>query len=169
MGMVQCAECKAEISSSAKMCPKCGKRRTSWLTKAFTWFFIFVGGAVLISVVSGQKAADEAAQQQAEQQASMTPEQRKQEAEAMAKAERLSSARGACLIVLKKSLNDPDSAQIGMTSQWAVEERKNGIILVQPSARAKNAFGAYVSGVWECVTKPENANVRVLSFKQIRP
>jgi hypothetical protein len=81
----------------------------------------------------------------------------------------VSSARGACLIMLKRTLNDPDSAQPERTGMWYVEEQKDGTILVQPTGRAKNAFGAYIQGTWNCVVRPEGENVRVLSLKQIRP
>jgi len=78
-------------------------------------------------------------------------------------------AQGACLIVLKESLNDPDSAELDKTSNWYTKERKDGTILVQPSGRAKNGFGAYMHGVWECIARPDGDGMRVLSLKQVRP
>jgi hypothetical protein len=99
----------------------------------------------------------------------LSPQQRAAEDAAKAKADRFSAARGACLIVLEKSLNDPDSAKIEATSTWYVEERQDGTTLVQPSGRAKNAFGAYINGVWDCIVKHEGSTVRVLSLNQIRP
>lgn len=169
MALVTCKECKKEFSSDAKACPHCGKRRTSLTTKLFAGVFVFVGVMAFWGMIQGQKASEEAAQKKAEQRAALTPEQRLAEDAAKAKEEKLSAARGACLITLKQSLNDPGSAEIGSTSQWYVEERKNGTILVQPTARAKNAFGAYIQGAWDCVVKPEGKNIQVLSMKQIRP
>ncbi len=169
MAMMKCKECGKEYSTDAKSCPNCGKRRTSFLTKAFAWFFAFVGVMTIWGMIQGQKASEESAQKESVRLASLTPEQRATEAAARAKEEKFSAARGACLIVLKKSLNDPDSAKLEATSRWYIEEQKNGSVLVQPSGRAKNAFGAYINGVWNCVTKQEGGNVRVISLKQIQP
>lgn len=80
-----------------------------------------------------------------------------------------SAAQGACIFALNSVLNDPDSAKFDATSSWYIEERKNGTILVQPTLRARNAFGAYVHATWDCIVKPEGENIRVLSLKQIRP
>jgi RNA polymerase subunit RPABC4/transcription elongation factor Spt4 len=162
MALVKCKECGKEFSTDAKACPNCGKRRTSKITKIVAGFFIF---AVIISVFSSKQSEDT----EAARRATLTPEQLLAENAAKAKEGRVSSARGACLIVLEKSLNDPDSAKLERTSSWYTEERKDGTILVQPTGRAKNAFGAYINGAWDCVAKPEGGNTRVLSIKQIRP
>ena len=169
MALIKCNECKKEFSSDAKACPHCGKRRTSFITKLIAWFFAFVGVMMVWGMIQGQKTSEEAVQKEAGRRAALTTDQRLAEDAAKAKEKKLSAARGACLITLKQNLNDPGSAEIGSTSQWYVEERKNGTILVQPTARAKNAFGAYIQGAWDCVVKPEGKNIRVLSMKQIRP
>jgi len=169
MALIKCKDCKNEFSSSAKACPHCGKRQTSFMTKMFAYTFAFIGIVTIFGIVSGNKQTEKAAQVEVERRAALTPEQRAQEDAEIAKQEMLSSVRGACLIVLKKSLNDPDSAQIGSTKTWYYSEKKDGTILVQPTARAKNAFGAYINGAWDCVVKPEGDKVRVISFTQIRP
>jgi hypothetical protein len=169
MAMVKCKECGKEHSTGAKTCPNCGKRRTSFLTKAFAWFFALGGVMTIWGMIEGQKLSEESARKESVRQASLTPEQRAAEAAGKARMERFSAARGACLIVLKKSLNDPDSAKLEAPSRWYVKERKDGSVLVQPSGRAKNAFGAYINGVWDCVTKAEGDNVHVISLKQIQP
>jgi len=169
MALIRCKECKKEFSSDAKACPHCGKIRTTFTTKLFTGFFVLVGIMTIWGMIQGQKASEVAAQKETDRLAALTPEDRAEEIAAKAKLEKLSAARGACLIVLKQNLNDPGSAEIGSTSHWYVKERKDGTILIQPSARAKNAFGAYINGVWECVVKLEGENVRVLSMNQIRP
>jgi hypothetical protein len=92
------------------------------------------------------------------------------DAAARAKQEsKLRDASGACLVALQKTLHDPYSARFDHTGTWYAEERKNGTILVQPTGRAKNQFGAYVYGTWSCIARHEGKNVRVLSLKQIRP
>jgi hypothetical protein len=169
MAMMKCKECGKEHSTGAKACPNCGKRRTSSLTKIFAWFFAVVGVMTIWGMIQGQKASEESAQTDAQRRAVLTPEQRAAEEAAQAKDARFSAARGACLIVLKRSLNDPDSSKLEATSSWYVEDRADGSVLVQPSGRAKNAFGAYINGVWNCVAKPEGGNVRVVSLDQIKP
>ena len=174
MALIKCRECGGEVSTAAKSCPHCGAKipRTSVLGKIvlvvglvwmLVWFFGKFDHWNLPPSISPSQSSDQA------RLAQLTPEQRAAEDAARAKAEKFSAARGACLIVLKKSLNDADTAKLESTSSWYVEDRKDGTILVQPSGRAKNAFGAYIYGVWDCIAKPEGENIRVLSLKQIRP
>lgn len=162
MALVKCKECGKEYSTDAKACPNCGKRRTTMTTKIIAGFFAFV---IIMSIFNSQQSENA----ESARRATLTPEQRTAEDTAKAKAGKLSAARGACLIALEKSLNDPDSAKLESTSSWYTEERKDGTILVQPSGRAKNAFGAYINGIWDCVAKPQGENIRVISLKQIRP
>lgn len=166
MALIKCHECGKEVSGEARQCPHCGAKRKK-KAGPIAWMF---AGIVLFSIIvigpmtEGQRDAAEA-----ERRAALTPEQRTAEDAAIAKANRLSSARGACLITLKEQLHDPDSAQFGLTSNWYTSERKDGTILVQPVGRAKNAFGAYINSTWECVVRPEGTNIRVLALKQIQP
>lgn len=78
-----------------------------------------------------------------------------------------SAARGACMMAIKEVLYDPGSANFSAGSSWYVEKQKDGTIRVQPQLRSKNAFGAYINSTWNCVAKPEGANIKVLSLKQI--
>lgn len=162
MALIKCKECGKEYSTDAKACPNCGKRRTTMTTKLIGGLIAFI---IAMSIYNFQQRGNS----ESERRTALTPEQRATEDAAEATAGRLSAARGACLILLQKSLNDPDSAKLERSSSWYVEERKDGTILVQPSGRAKNAFGAYINGVWDCVAKPEGEKIRVLSLKQIRP
>lgn len=168
MALIKCHECEKEISDEAKQCPHCGAKpkKGMGVGKALVLTFAIL---VAVSMVMGKVSRESADKAEEERRAALTPQQRAAEDAAKAKTGRLNAARGACLIVLEKSLNDPDSAKFGMVSDWYTEERKNGTILVQPTARAKNAFGGYVQGVWNCVVKPDGGNVRVLSLNQIRP
>ena len=78
-------------------------------------------------------------------------------------------ARLACLIVLKSRLHDPDGAQLDDTFRWYAGPQKNGTILVQPSGRAKNAFGALRYSEWDCITKgaPNGERADVLTLTQL--
>ena len=168
MALIKCHECEKEISDEAKVCPHCGvKAKTGMGVGKAVLLTLFV--LVVISMVTGKVSRESADKAEDARRASLTPAQRAAEDAAKAKANSMSAARGACLIVLEKSLNDPDSAKLSSVSTWYTEQRKDGTVLVQPTGRAKNSFGAYINGVWNCVAKPEGANVRVLSLKQIRP
>lgn len=169
MSLITCKECGKEYSSSAKVCPHCGKRRTTGFTKFVGGFFALLILLGIWSSFKGQDARDHAAQIEATRRQSLTPEQRAKEDAGRQRDKRLSSARGACLIYLKAALHDPDSAKLDSSYNWYVEERKNGTILVQPTGRAKNAFGAYIKGTWNCVTRQQGNNIEVISLKQIRP
>ncbi len=162
MALIKCKECGKEYSTDAKKCPNCGKRRTTLTTKVVGGFFAFI---IVMSIYnSQQRDGAEVARQ-----ATLTSEQRAAEVATQAKASRLRNARYACKHVLKDTLNDPDSAKLEEASNWYAEERKNGAILVQPKGRAKNAFGAYIQGVWDCTVMLQGDNASVLSLKQIHP
>ena len=81
----------------------------------------------------------------------------------------MDAARGLCRIALMKVLNDPDSAKLDPGYKWYTEERKNGAMLVQPSGRAENGFGAYIYGVWNCVTRAHGEKISLVPLKQTRP
>jgi RNA polymerase subunit RPABC4/transcription elongation factor Spt4 len=51
MAFINCRKCKAEVDSTAKICPKCGvKSPNSQTAKLFMVFAIFFGIAVLLNV-----------------------------------------------------------------------------------------------------------------------
>jgi hypothetical protein len=70
MSMAKCRECRAEVSSEAKACPKCGigkpVRKTSAITKVVAGFFALTFGMALIAGIDSandtpeEKAAKEA-------------------------------------------------------------------------------------------------------------
>ena len=146
MAMIKCHECGKEISDEADKCPHCGAPPKKGVSAGSIVILVLLGILAVTFVVTTSKPPKTAAS-----------------------VDKFSAARGACLIVLKQSLNDPDSAKFGLTSEWYTQEQKDGTILVQPTGRAKNAYGAYIQGMWNCVAQPEGENIRVLSLKQIRP
>jgi hypothetical protein len=78
----------------------------------------------------------------------------------------MGAAQGACLIVLKRQLNDPDSAKLDPISDWNTQPIGGGVIQVEPTGRAKNGFGAYMRATWVCRARIEDENVRILSLTQ---
>ncbi len=146
MVIINCHECKKEISDEADKCPHCGAKPKKGMGLISSILMGTLGLFVVLWIV-GKSSEGNRSQP----------------------TDRLSAARGACLIVLKQSLNDPDSAKFGLTSEWYTAEQSDGTIVVQPTGRAKNAFGAYIQGTWNCVVRPEGENIRVLGLNQIRP
>lgn len=142
---------------------------TSILTKLVMWFFVGVGALVLLGVALGERSSRQSAEQESQRRAELTPEQRAAEEQAKAERDTIAAAKHMCRTMLKKSLNDPDSVQWDESPGWYYTKRDDGTILFQPRARAKNAFGAYMAGVWDCVVLPDGKDVRFVSLKQIRP
>lgn len=141
---------------------------TSTFTKLVMWFFVGIGVLTFFGFVNGQRSSGNSAAE-AQRKAALTPEQRAQEAAEKAESDSAMAAKYLCRTSLKRSLNDPDSVKWDESPGWHYERQSDGTILLQPRARARNAFGAYVLGVWECVVLPEGENVRLISLKQISP
>lgn len=147
MSLKTCRDCGKAVSKSADKCPHCGRpRRRNSPLKIIIAALVLLFAITFISRLFNQPVGTAAS--------TYDP---------------IGEARGACLIVLNKSLNDPDSAKLDDIDSWYTHSQSNGTTVVQPSGRAKNAFGAYVHGTWNCVTRHEGDKVRVLSLKQIRP
>lgn len=146
MALVQCKECKAQISSSAKSCPQCGAKvkRTTMFTKVVGGFFALVIAVAIFQNIGADQRRAEQAKAEAARVASLTPEQKKAEAEAAAakaakkKVEDEAWARAQALAdVVRKSANDPHSIEFsdaGYTDAGAVFLEFRG----------KNAFNATI-------------------------
>lgn len=141
---------------------------TSGCAKVAAWFCAIVGVLVVLGYCSAQQDNDERRRAESVRRSALTAEE--QEAEDRAKADRneLLAAVEACRQALKQSLHDPDSVQWDESPGWYRERKPEGHILVQPRARAKNAFGAYRHGVWECTVLPVGGNVQVTGLEQIQ-
>lgn len=158
MALTKCAECSQEISDKADKCPSCGapaEKKSEGMGMGASMLLgvlVMVGVFLLLGALTRN---DE------------TPNQGMTDVSDVER--KLSAARGACLIVLNEQLHDPDSAKLERTSRWYTEQRLDGTVRVQPTGRAKNSFGAYINGTWDCIVRPEGENVRVIALKQIRP
>lgn len=103
-------------------------------------------------ITAAQSAAREAAQAREEQ----------------AKRDFLPSARGACLIMLKRTLHDPGSAEFGLTSEWLSSIGDDGNAHILARLRAKNAFGALRLATYICVVERVGTdNLRVVKLEQL--
>lgn len=159
MALKKCGECGGEVSTKAAACPKCGAkvRQVSVFTALVVIFFAAWGFASVLAPKPEKKESSPPV--------ALTPEQKAAEEAAG----RLSQARYACRKFMDKTLHDPDSAKLKPWSSWYAAEKKNGTVLVQPSGRAKNAFGAYINGTWNCVVSIKGDDIRLVSLDQISP
>lgn len=143
MALVECKECGAQVSQSAKACPNCGApppKRTS----LFTWV---VGGLFALMVVSciiSTGTNDEKAAVETKRVATLTPEQRAAEAAARRAAQERDTKTEAAFQVaqraahtIRQSANDPKSIE------WTeLSYADNGAILIE--FRGRNAFNAMI-------------------------
>ncbi len=73
------------------------------------------------------------------------------------------SAAGACMMFIKRSLHDPDSAEFGMTKDATINIR-DGRALVLREVRAKNGFGAMRKTVFGCILEKRGDMIMPVSI-----
>ncbi len=90
------------------------------------------------------------------------------EAELKRRSDFLPSARGGCLIALKRMLHDPGSAEFGLTSEWPTTTADDGRVTVLARVRAKNGFGAMRLSTFRCVVEPVgNDSLRLIALDEM--
>jgi Na+-translocating ferredoxin:NAD+ oxidoreductase RnfG subunit len=148
MAIIKCAECGKEISSTANVCPNCGKARKQTSGCAMI-AAIMIGGGVLMSIIANIQTSH-IEQQNAEAEhariMALTPQQREYEQSQKNKAATKAAEKekhsndqyhraliGA--LTLKKAARDPDS--FNLISALVIDE--NNAVCYQ--YRARNGFG----------------------------
>ena len=66
---------------------------------------------------------------------------------------------------LEEQLHDPDSAKLEPRSEMARGAPDRRYAKSSTKGRAKNAFGAYIYGEWECLAAWNGERARVVSFE----
>lgn len=139
MAMTKCSECKADISTEAVACPKCGAkcaRRTSPLVMALAVLLI---PSCVAGVYISNKASTEAAAALAAAEAAKSPAQRASEATTKAREEADFQQAAAVTRRVKANTKNPASFEL-------VEAvRTNGGALCL-EYRGTNSFGAVAPG-----------------------
>lgn len=150
--LIDCPHCQQTISTESAVCPYCKKSTSPGPPKSsgFGAFLIVFLGLVGLAILLG----------------ALLPEDKKPEPKNI---NPLDVARYACSNYLNRALHDPDSAKLERPSIWFAKAQTDGTILVQPTGRAKNAFGAYINGAWDCLVVIEGNTTEVVSLKQILP
>jgi hypothetical protein len=70
-----------------------------------------------------------------------------------------------CQVAIKRRLNDPDAAKFDFVLSYRWVQQTNNRVLMFPTLRAKNAFGAYIKATFVCevdITDRENPRLRHL-------
>ena len=138
MALINCHECKREVSTEAKTCPSCGakvrlpKKPMSPTMKAF---FVLLGVGVFASVAIESNRKEETTKAAEQRLASMTHEQRESEKTTKAKRDSQLQMAGAAASTLKKIMKDPDAFELK-----SLVVKPNGAACYE--YRAKNSFGA---------------------------
>lgn len=143
MALIKCAECAKEISSKAKACPHCGAKPPYFPGLGIFLVFIVV---LLFGLKSISQSTDVSAPSPADPSA---------------------SARGACILFIKRKLHDPGSAEFEH-SETARVSQNGSQWTVQRAVRAKNAFNATRKSVFECVMRDEGDSWTAISVKELR-
>lgn len=146
MSLINCKECKKEISDEVDKCPHCGfkvKKSSGCLT-------LIIIGIIVIGAISSLSSNDSSSTT-----SSSAYDSRQ-------------SASGACMSFIKQMLHDPDSAEFGHSSEAYVNEEKPGIWKVQREVRAKNAFNAMRLSTFECNMQLNNNAWNAISVTEIK-
>lgn len=169
MALIECSECKRQISSDAKKCPQCGAKQKK-PTSLFTWVVGGVLGAGMIAgIVHSNNAEQTRAAEEAQRVANLTPEQRAREARDKAQLEVIHTAQSACEDFVLKSLHDPSGADLDRFSQYPAKEIKPSVFLVQVTGKAKNGFNATRQLTANCtVSRGADGGWTLVSLKELR-
>lgn len=140
MALINCKECGKEISDQAKACPHCGAKPA--VPSGCAAVFIIVATVLIVfSLIPGTPRPPEPFDAEA-------------------------TVRGLCMMDIKRSLNDPDSAEFEHSSSTIAS--KNGEVwTVQRPVRAKNAFNATRRAVFECRYRQSGEKMTLISVKQL--
>ena len=163
MALIACKECKAQISSKAAACPKCGAKVPKG-TSGLTWVAgIAVGVAMFSCIGDSNERSQERDAAQAKIEAAKTPQTRAIEAQAKLDYKADVDFGRAAARTVKSALKNPASFEFVSARMY-----RNGALCM--SYRATNSFNAvtteqiaitrgFAQGDWfkECV-KPGSTN-----------
>lgn len=144
MALIACVECSNQISSDAKVCPKCGKRvQRSWGLGKLA-FVLTVGGiiAAMIAASLTQSVDREVSKAVAAKQAAMTPEQKAAEQKrvlAEATAKRKKELAFQLVVSAMRVIREANRNPASVTWESVVANDDASVICIQ--YRGQNGFG----------------------------
>lgn len=117
------------------------------MNRTAMWALGVIAGLYIIGYVASEiRAANDASREE-----SLTPQQRKQEFQAVLRR----TAPAVCRSFIKEQLRDPDSAEFLLDDTVApVEIHSDGIYLVGENVRANNGFGGKTLSTFACKMFP---------------
>lgn len=148
MAIVNCKECKKEISSEAKTCPHCGFK----VKGSFGCLSVIGAGFIFLLLIGllAEKPKDNFANTRAPN-----------------LADQRSAAANACMLFIERVLHDPSSAKFDSTSEAFIDQNGPTSWTVQRSVRANNKFGALVLSTFECKLENPGNDWKIISINEI--
>ncbi len=171
MALINCTECKNQISEKAALCPHCGAKvpKPSSIWRILQWLvIIFVIIPAVFALFTPDHSSDKPVAQQPPR--SLTDAEKKSAREIADQAQKikaLNTARFACELFVKKSLDDPGSAEFEDSDTFWAERGKNGVFHVQVKVRARNGFNALRNITVDCLTALKDDNFVPLKIEQL--
>lgn len=151
MALVKCKECRAEISSSATACPKCGKPQGDSGSGGMSMgklLVIGIGLLVVFMIVADPQGSPPAPKPDPV-------------------VEARTSAVWACREAVRRQLKDRDSGKFELPED-SFAELKGDTWHIQIDGKAKNTFGAVLDHTWDCSLKTLGKDFLPLAVKEIR-
>lgn len=127
------------------------------------------GGVFLFVVLATVLESDESKAQRLAEKAARVAAQEAAAAEAAKPLPPDQLAKTACKEFVKKSLNDPGSAEFGDNDTWSSVDRGEGVYRVVLSLRAKNAFNALMYAEFRCDVSLKDDGWRLIALDQTTP
>lgn len=155
--LVHCAACHAEISKTAKQCPRCGEKRRVPVGRA-TYIISGLILAVVLVLISVDAERVQEKQAATNKFLADNPEILHRRA-----------ARGLCDARLRTGLRDPESLVINeVTQNYSPATAAARItVLTGYEIRAKNGFGGYVGSSHICTVEIDQGNATLTDFIKV--
>ena len=151
MALVACKDCAKEFSTDSKKCPNCGAKKPKAPSNFWKYAIIIFFGLAFIQSLSAPKDPKVIAEN--EKQASI--------------ADMRVHVAVVCKIAVKKTLNDPDSAEFEEFTS-PITDLHNDQYKMLLKFRARNGFNALRAAVADCRVKHADNRWSVVSVKQLR-
>lgn len=172
MALIKCKECGKEISTDAKSCPSCGKKKTSRATMIVLSIFIVGVVIAIFSGVINTYTEEKAHMAERERLALLTPEQRKAEddkkrieAQKQDEIKNKEYARFACQEFIKKGLKNPNDVEF--LDSYTAKQISPTVYRIDLDVRARNSFNALILSNFNCsVGHTKDGNWVLLSLKE---
>lgn len=167
MALKPCRECKVEISTSAKVCPHCGRKDPhigpgSYVlgTVALLVIIVIVGAAIGLFDQETPEEAAERAVKEAEEAAEKAAKEAEEKKYGLHCLSRWDGSHVEFKALVKRHMNDPDSFEHVETKVSSVNASGRHVIIMQ--FRGRNAFGGMVKNTAKGSYLPDCSSLRLI-------